>query len=151
MGRPLSGRLVFPLFENRLKQLILLLLRVILIIIVVLVVSAECNLCLGSLNSLMRVLPIIKLLLPRVNVVVLGRQLLIDCLVIDRLVAMTPRDTPCLAGVLFPRTKRAYSRIPRVSHGLLRDKGLRVVEVETSLCEQSHKALFRLLLLLHFI
>ena len=59
LGRPLSGRLVFPLFENRLKQLILLLLRVILIIIVVLVVSAECNLCLGSLNSLMRVLPII--------------------------------------------------------------------------------------------
>ena len=64
---------------------------------------------------------------------------------------MTPRDTPSLAGALLPGTKRAHARVPRVGHALLWDKGLRVVEVETSLGEQCHKALFGLLLLLHFI
>jgi hypothetical protein len=72
-GAPLGWRLVFSLFEYRLKQLILLLLRVVLIVIVILVVSAECNLRLGPLHHLVRVLPIIQLLLPRVSVVVLGR------------------------------------------------------------------------------
>jgi hypothetical protein len=106
------------------------LLRVVLIIIVILVVSAECNLCLGPLHHLVRVLPISQLLLPGVIVVVvLGRQLLVDHLVVDRLLAMTPRDTPSLAGALIPRTKRAHARVPRVGHALLRDKGFGVVEV----------------------
>ena len=71
MKGALGLRLVFPLLENSLKQLVLLLLRVVLIIIVVLIVSAECDLCLGPLHYLMRVFPISKLLLPRV--IVLGR------------------------------------------------------------------------------
>ena len=71
MRGALGLRLVFPLLENSLKQLVLLLLRVVLIIIVVLIVSAECNLCLGPLDHFVRVFPIIQLLLPRV--VVLGR------------------------------------------------------------------------------
>lgn len=71
MRGALGLRLVFPLLENSLKQLVLLLLRVVLIIIVVLVVSADCDLCLGPLHDLVRVLPISQLLLPRV--VVLGR------------------------------------------------------------------------------
>lgn len=150
-GAPLGLRLVFPLFEYRLKQFILLLLRVVLIIIVVLVVPAECNLCLGPLHHLVRVLPISQLLLPGVIVVVLGRQLLVDHLIVDRLLAMTARDTPSLAGALLPGTERAHTRVPRVSHALLRDKGFGVVEVEASLCEKGHNAFFGLLLLLHFI
>lgn len=151
MRGALGLRLVFSLLENSLKQLVLLLLRVVLIIIVVLVVSAECYLCLGPLHYLVRVLPISQLLLPRV-VVVLGRHLLVDNLVIDRLLTMTARDTPSLTGALLPRAERGHSRVPRVVHdALLGDQAFWVVEVEAPLGEKRHKAFFRLLLLLHFI
>ena len=65
---------------------------------------------------------------------------------------MTTRDTPSLAGALLPRAERAHSRVPRVGHNaFLGDQAFWVVEVEASLCEKGDKALFRLLLLLHFI
>ena len=65
---------------------------------------------------------------------------------------MTARDTPSLAGALLPRAERAHPRVPSVGHdALLRNQTFWVVEVEASLGEKGHKALFRLLLLLHFI